>query len=313
LVRRLANEILDAENYGSLHEVVYTGYEPRIAISAPLLKSEDTLSEYRACKRATRKGPFETFLELVVFFYGLAARQDEMAKIAARTLLEIRDGGEGTQWEEEQKKVSEEGVGSVKKYNEYRQLLREVVICRQVDNFLTYISEFLALIFRARPQTLRSNETERLDFILAYSSMEDLINSLAEKRVEALSYQGMSDLIRYMRERLGFDLFENKEREERAVQLIEVRNIIVHNRGIASRTFLRRMPHFPAKIGEKVRLGDLATKEMELFPICVCDIDVRGAAKFGLPQSASRGSIPTIDPDSDDTSAITAKSKDLRR
>jgi hypothetical protein len=159
---------------------------------------------------------------------------------------------------------------------------------------LTYISEFIALIFRTRPETLRSNETERLDFILGYSSMEDLINSLAEKRVEALSYRGMSDLAEYVRERLGLNLFENREREQRAVRMIEVRNIIVHHRGIASRTFLRRVPDFAAKIGETVRLGDLATEELELFPICVCDIDVRGAAKFGLPQLASRSSIPAM-------------------
>ena len=207
-------------------------------------------------------GRFATYyselIGFLMFFYGLAQRQDDMAKIAARTLLEIRDGGEDTKWEEDQKKVSEEGIGTVKKYNQYRQLLREVFICRQVDNFLTYISEFLALIFRARPQTLRSNETERLDFILAYSSMDDLINSLAEKRVEALSYGGMSDLVKYMRDRLGFELFEDGEREERAVQLIEVRNIIVHNRGIASRTFLRRMPDFPAN--PKARINHAARR-----------------------------------------------------
>src|SRR5271154_3735248 len=114
---------------------------------------------------------YSELIGFVAFFYGLAARQDEMAKIAARTLLEIREGDEDANWEEHQKKVSEDGVGSVKKYNEYRQLLREVVICRQVDNFLTYISEFMALVFRTRPETLRSNETERLDLILAYSSM----------------------------------------------------------------------------------------------------------------------------------------------
>ncbi|MDQ3686595.1 MAG: hypothetical protein M3430_13505 [Acidobacteriota bacterium] len=86
-------------------------------------------------------------------------------------------------------------------------LMAELVLCRSIDNYLVYLSQLLALIFRTKPETLKSGEQERLDFILKHSSMDDLIGALAEKRVDKLAYMGMRDLARYFEEKLGLNCF----------------------------------------------------------------------------------------------------------
>src|SRR5713226_8225059 len=53
----------------------------------------------------------------------------------------------------------------------YLPLLYEMLLCRAVDSYINYLAGLLALIFRTRPETLRSGAQERLDFILQHSTM----------------------------------------------------------------------------------------------------------------------------------------------
>jgi len=73
------------------------------------------------------------------------------------------------------------------RFSTHEPLLQEMVVVRFVDNFLCYLGELLALIFGTRPETLRSSEQERIDFVLQYDSMDELRAALAEKRVERLA------------------------------------------------------------------------------------------------------------------------------
>ncbi len=171
-------------------------------------------------------------------------------------------------------------------------VLIQLIYCGVVDNYLSYVSEVLALIFRTRPETLRSGETERLDEILTYSTMEELISALAEKRVNHLSYQGMGELSKDLSSRLGFDLFPEADDMVRAVRIIEMRNLIVHNRGIISKRFLSKTPNFPGKVGDSIDFED-AHRKQELFldidflAHSAADVDQRACVKFDLPHPVS--------------------------
>src|SRR5271157_4510607 len=47
-------------------------------------------------------------------------------------------------------------------------LICEMAVCRVVDNYLTYVSDLLGLIFSARPETLKSSEEVTLEFVLTH-------------------------------------------------------------------------------------------------------------------------------------------------
>jgi len=79
-------------------------------------------------------------------------------------------------------------------------------------------------------------------------------------------------------------MFANDFMREVTVEAVEVRNIIVHNHGIVSPTFKRRLPEYPAQIGDRVELKrtDLAGLDLRLS-FYVLDLDKRAIEKFGLP------------------------------
>ena len=163
-------------------------------------------------------------------------------------------------------------------------LITEVVIGRVVDNFLCYITDLLALIYKQRPEMLRSSEQERIDFILQYDSMDELRFALAEKRVERLAYLGLRDLAEHLSAQMNFDLFAEKHQLTHAALLVEYRNLLVHNRGIVSSTSVKRFPVLSEQKGKRLSLSPQIVRDYRKFlENAVFDIDLRAAVKYSLP------------------------------
>lgn len=231
---------------------------------------------------------YHRLIDFVEFISALATNTDKMAVIAAKALLETGDSDPEEEKAHHRKTIEEEGTGALKNLRAFRQLILQTMVSRGVDNFLTYLSQLLSLLFRTKPETLRSNEQTRLDFVLQYSTMNDLVDALAEKRVTDLSYAGMRQLSDYLREKLGLELFTDEAALERAIFLIEVRNLIAHNRAIVNNIFLSKIRSRKESIG---KLGEPLTLEVDnvfdgvmFLANMVAEIDMRAAAKFGLPQ-----------------------------
>jgi hypothetical protein len=244
---------------------------------------------------------FEDNLSLtafVGFVSHLATERDETAKVAAQALYETAHDDD----ERERHRVILErgGVGALKTLRSFAQLLLKLVAARGADDFLLYISELLALVFRSRPETLRSSEQVRLDLILQHDTMEDLVSDLAERKVQALSYQGMRSVATWVEERLGLKLLANPASLDRAVRIVEVRNLIAHNRAVVNRLFLTRIPDGPAAIGDVLNLNvDDVFDDLEFLGQAVADLDERSVAKFGLAATIKREDLQPLPQSSD--------------
>lgn len=57
----------------------------------------------------------------------------------------------------------------------YEGLLSQMVYNRSVENFLLYLKNILAEVIQVKPQLLKSGETERLDFILDFDDINELM------------------------------------------------------------------------------------------------------------------------------------------
>jgi len=167
----------------------------------------------------------------------------------------------------------------------YGGLVAQMQHTRMVDNFLCYISELLALIFRARPETMRSDETTiQLSQVLQYKTMDELVSALADKRVTDLAYLGLHDLAKFLSKRIGLDLFPTPTTMKIAVELIEERNLIVHNRGIVNQIFVSRLPEYADELGKPLELSVTDNSVSSMFlNISALDIDARARKKFDLP------------------------------
>ncbi len=170
---------------------------------------------------------------------------------------------------------------------DFRQWLFEMMLCRAVDNYLAYISELIALIFRTKPETLISNDTVTVEMIFKHESLDELAETIAEERVNELSFQGIGALSEYLSKKLGFGLYETNDARDNAVRIVTYRNVIVHNRGIINRIAASRMPNLSGRIGEPIDFAhEPAMNDVAFLMTSVCDIDKRAAEKFALNTSA---------------------------
>jgi hypothetical protein len=182
----------------------------------------------------------------------------------------------------------EEARAEVRKFfdefREHRNLMSELALCRVVDTFLQYLSNLLALIYKTRPEMLKSSEKETIDFVLSHSSMDDLRAALAEKKIEKLSYLGFKDLAKHLEEYMGFPLFPDPAILDAVAELVEYRNIFVHAAGVVGTTSARRVPNLASKVGKRLEYvyADFRPHR-QTIENAVFDIDERAIQKFGLP------------------------------
>jgi hypothetical protein len=117
----------------------------------------------------------------------------------------------------------------------------EVSIARSVDAFDHYLSQILLKVFTKRPDIFRASEykAEVREFIEA-GSVPEFMKRFAEKRVNELSYMGLPKIIEYLNNRLGLGFDIKDPSFQVACELIEVRNILVHNAGRVNKLFLQR-------------------------------------------------------------------------
>ncbi len=163
------------------------------------------------------------------------------------------------------------------------QALIEMVLSRLVDHFTTYLSEVLREALRARPEMLRSQEQVRVDYVLKFGTMEELREDMVDRKVLELSYLGFADLESWCISRMGIQLTPDASVRTSLVELLETRNLIVHNRSRVGSKYLRVVP------GSSFRLGDVRSLDVDSFFATyklllglVKDLDSVIAGKFGL-------------------------------
>jgi len=179
-------------------------------------------------------------------------------------------------------------------------MLGHLMLGRAVDNYLSYLSDLLALLFTERPETLRSREKVDLEFVLQWETMAELQDALAERRVENLAYKGMDDLAEYVSRTLNFELFQSPQLRAEVRHTVERRNLIVHKRGVIDRRYVQRVGEADGKPGQPLDLGGSQTLDaISGLCIAVADIDDRASEKWSL----SRGQDRPLTADEHDASA----------
>ena len=153
-----------------------------------------------------------------------------------------------------------------------------------VDFFLTYLSALLTEAHRTRPEMLKSSESVTFEEILEHQTMDELIMSLIEQKVTKLSFKGMETLAKDVEKTTRFRLFPQQEDLDRAIRIIEVRNLLVHNRGIVNKIFLSRVQNSKLELGNTILLEPSSVaKDMDFLIRSAIAIDRRAADKWCIP------------------------------
>jgi len=116
----------------------------------------------------------------------------------------------------------------------------ELLICRNVESFQQYLSKMIFRVFTERPETMRTSEKVEIREVLECGSMDEFVQYIADRKVNELGYLGLNKLIEYLTTKLGLRFNVTPIVFQAACELIEVRNIIVHNGGYVNRVYLQR-------------------------------------------------------------------------
>jgi hypothetical protein len=166
----------------------------------------------------------------------------------------------------------------------HSELISQMLLCRMVDSFVTYISELLTIIFAVRPEMLRSQEQVTVKYVLEHSTMEEFVRDVIERRVHSLSYKGLRDLNAYVSRMFDLSLFESVTTAERAVRLVEMRNLLAHNNGVVNKIFLSRVPESTDTCGTRLTVGANNMHDHLTFLYTAAgNVDKRAIDKFNLP------------------------------
>ena len=165
----------------------------------------------------------------------------------------------------------------------YSAVLGEMLFCRDVNSFLTYLADLITLIYEKYPKKLPSNKQATYRFCIEHHLAGDLIPALAEETVMELTHQNFDDLAKFFDKKLDLVLFTKDVDLENARLCQDIRNVITHNRGIVNRFFIQRNQRFANDLGKRIVLGEEERREMlGTLGYCARQLDLRAIKKFGL-------------------------------
>jgi hypothetical protein len=174
-----------------------------------------------------------------------------------------------------------EVINYTKAISDDKRLALDLLLTRTVDYFLTYISGLLALAYQKYPGTLGAVPV-KLSEILRYSDRDEIIKAAIDEYVRGLSYQGLRQLQDDIRNKVGFRLFVDQADISFAVEAVEIRNVLVHNDGLADSRLTRSNPKYRGQEGKRVTGYD-AFEMVHFLTIAVDVIDISAVEKWDLP------------------------------
>jgi len=134
------------------------------------------------------------------------------------------------------------------------QELLEMFLARVIDNFQVYLVDIIRDVLRLKPEILSARKQEfTLGQILKYKTIEDLVQSMIEGKIGALSYEGFGYIQEWC-DNKGIPLIVPENKLYLIIELISVRNIIIHNRGRVDSRYLIACSKSTMTIGEKFPL-----------------------------------------------------------
>ena len=160
-------------------------------------------------------------------------------------------------------------------------LLIELMFSNAVDNFKTYIADIILLCVSKKPNLL-FGKTLDAKSIFQTDDINELRAALIEKHVAELSYGNIDDLIKFVKDRMGLDtLQKSKITPKRLNRLIQIRNIITHNRGIVNSLYITRSGSRSDRLGDAVSVPHPLRTSGYLQRLAVL-LDAQAVQKFGL-------------------------------
>jgi len=168
--------------------------------------------------------------------------------------------------------------------NKIRTVMVEMAICRNVEAVDFYLTQMLRKMYTQRPEVLKAKDfSVQMSEVLQCSTIDEVILRVADRKIQELSYRGLSDIIKYLNSIHGLNYDTTKSSYINAQEVFQTRNIIVHNADIVNEVYLKNTTRTDLKVGEVYPLTDKylvsTTASLIIFTI---DLDKQFVSHFKI-------------------------------
>ena len=164
----------------------------------------------------------------------------------------------------------------------FRRLWMELALQRAVNNFHCYLADLLLSVLLARPRILSPSQVLMAD-VLEAGSVEEFAADVAARKISSLSYGGFAAMKDYIVKTLKIPLDLEDSLQRQAVEAINVRNAIVHNRGRADSHFIRQASRTDLATGDLVPINkNLLSGWLRGLETAAESIDRAFVEKYGI-------------------------------
>lgn len=234
-------------------------------------------------------GEYHSNLDSFFFLIRLVARADETRLTASKALLTAETDPKKRAAYERSLANPDATLDELKKHStvQSRNLTNGIV-----NAFQRYFSAIINSATLKRPAMLSSSQTVRIDDVLRFTRHRDLIAFIIDRKINEISYGGLSEMEKYYSDRLGVKMFSDDRQRELLRLFVEIRNINVHGGGIANDLFASRVgavEGFPYVKGKAlhVDMDALVTLAENAMKVAM-HIDAIVSGKFGIQRKAHR-------------------------
>ena len=162
-----------------------------------------------------------------------------------------------------------------------RKLSGDLYLTRTTDYFLTYVSGLLTLIFQKYPEALGAVPI-KLNDVLHYTDRDAIVKAAIDEYVRAQSYHGLRQLQGEIKNKVGFRLFPDSKDMQFAVEIVEIRNVLVHNDGYVDSRLAKANRKYRDMEGQIIT-GYNAIEMVNFLTVAVQEIDIAATEKWELP------------------------------
>jgi len=121
--------------------------------------------------------------------------------------------------------------------------------------FDAFLADVFSKVVRIRPGILKSSKKQIFyDRLLEFGSFEALVEFIASRELNELSYKSIKDQPDYYRDRFGVAIEESGVTVSELIELRATRNLLVHNNGLVNHIYLEQVPSSMYKAGDDVQV-----------------------------------------------------------
>jgi len=151
-------------------------------------------------------------------------------------------------------KMTETLVGVIESKNKmtlkYETLLHVMTFTYSSAIFDALLIDFLKSLLLQNENSLKSNKTLTVQAILEHNSIDTLKETILNKEILEFGYKSFRGQLKYFSEKFNFNFASVQELFDDINEIIETRNLHVHNKGIVNGVYLNNVKNSKFEFGD---------------------------------------------------------------